>query len=217
MTIISAVFVPEGIVMSADSRLTGHMQQENGIDRFSLSDNAQKLVLVRDSNVGVSFCGDAIIDGKTVADFLRVFDIEQVDKFDTVQKVAEKLSKYLAKNCQQYSVAFIVAGFDDDEQFIYSLDKEVCLRRNIEDNGELFRGAFWNGEIEPVSKLFHETPFNFNLMPLKDAIDFAEFIAEIAIKYERFVDKIPTCGGPIDILVITKDFTKFFKHKILNP
>jgi len=50
-------------------------------------------------------------------------------------------------------------------------------------------------------------------MPLKDAVDLAEFIVELTIKYERFADKIPTCGGPIDILVITKDYTQFYRHK----
>jgi hypothetical protein len=36
-------------------------------------------------------------------------------------------------------------------------------------------------------------------------------------KYQRFRNGIATCGGPIDLLVITKDYTKFVKHKILNP
>ncbi|KZR60404.1 hypothetical protein [Pseudobacillus badius] len=85
------------------------------------------------------------------------------------------------------------------------------------DTGKLIYGANWNGEIEPVTKLFQGTPFNFDLMPLKDAVDMAEFIAEIAIKYMRFSDQISTCGGPIDILVITKDYTEFYRHKILKP
>lgn len=35
--------------------------------------------------------------------------------------------------------------------------------------------------------------------------------------YTRHGKGIATCGGPIDILVITKDYTKFIRHKILNP
>jgi len=46
-------------------------------------------------------------------------------------------------------------------------------------------------------------------MPLKDAADFAEFIVDFTNKYQRFDDRIPTCGGPIDLLVITKDYKKF--------
>lgn len=217
MTIISSVYVPEGIALSSDSRLTGHIQHEHGIDRFSISDNTQKLVLLRKSTIGVAFCGDAIIDKKTVADFLRVFDIKHVLEKDTVQEVAMKLQRYLLKSYNQYNVHFIVAGYDKDVPFVFDVNKDNCYRANHDEEKGIIYGASWNGESEPVSKLFKDTPFNFDLMPLKDAVDFSEFIAEIAIKYERFADKIPTCGGPIDILVITKDYTDFYKHKIFKP
>lgn len=54
-------------------------------------------------------------------------------------------------------------------------------------------------------------------MPLKEAIDFAEFLVDTTIKYERFCDDIQTCGGDIDILVITKDEAFWKQHKIFNP
>lgn len=221
MTIISSVYVPEGIAMAADSRLTGFINRENGFtDRTTISDNAQKLVLVRHSSIGISFCGDAIIDGKTVADFLRVFDINEVESEDTVEVVSEKLNQYLAKRNINYYTEFLVAGFDNDEPYVYSVTSKDLKRINVDETGEITYGASWRGEIDPISKLLvsePKAPLNFTLMPLKDAVDFAEFIAETAIKYFRFTDQLATCGGPIDILVITKDFTKFYRHKILQP
>jgi hypothetical protein len=50
MTIISVVWVPEGIAMTADSRLLGTYTRDNGVvERFTFSDNAQKLLLIRNS------------------------------------------------------------------------------------------------------------------------------------------------------------------------
>ncbi|MGD6967122.1 hypothetical protein ACQCVP_11885 [Rossellomorea vietnamensis] len=98
MTIISSVYVPEGIILSADSRLTGHRNHGNGIvDRFTISDNTQKILLLKNSEIGVNYCGDAIIDGKTIADFLRVFDIDKVEKNDSIEDVTIKLHNYLKK------------------------------------------------------------------------------------------------------------------------
>jgi hypothetical protein len=72
MSIISVVCVPEGIAMITDSRLIGTYTRDNGVvERFTFSDNAQKIFLIRNSTVGVSFCGDALMEGRTVADFLH--------------------------------------------------------------------------------------------------------------------------------------------------
>ncbi|WP_195990152.1 hypothetical protein [Clostridium sp. D53t1_180928_C8] len=58
--------------------------------------------------------------------------------------------------------------------------------------------------------------FNFDFMQLKDGVDLAEFIVDVTIKYQRFDMRLATCGGSIDSLIITKDYSKFIKHKVLN-
>jgi hypothetical protein len=219
MTIISVVCVPEGIAMTADSRLIGAVTRDNGVvHRFNFTDNAQKLLLIRHSTLGISFCGDAVIEGKTVADFLRVFDVQHIRAEDTIPVVAEKLKNYLAEGFSQYNVAFYLAGFDHDEPFVYLVNKDGVLRKNYLENERMITySANWHGETGPINRLLHETRVNFKLMPLKDAVDFAEFIIDTTIGYLRFAEGISTCGGPIDSLVITKDYTKFLKHKILRP
>lgn len=84
------------------------------VERFNFSDNAQKLLLIRNSTVGVSFCGDALIEGRSVADFLRVFDMNQVRSTDLIPEVADKLRDYLLYEYSHYKVAFYLAGFDHD-------------------------------------------------------------------------------------------------------
>ena len=77
--------------------------------------------------------------------------------------------------------------------------------------------ALCGGEQEALTKLVNSPPsirFNAGLMPLKDSIDLAEFMADLTIKYQRFSDGIQTCGGPIDVLVLTKDSAFWYKHKL---
>lgn len=217
MTIISAVYVPEGIAMAADSRLTGTRRAGERVEHFTVTDNAQKLILVRNETIAISFSGDAIIDNKTVADFLRIFDIEKIQESDTVSEVANKLKQYLEEEYQQYDVVFIVAGFDNDIPFVFTVHKNAVTLENSNEDGSVNYGALWRGETDPLNKLLSNFSFNADLTPLKDAADFAEFLVELTVKYTRFEDKISTCGGPIDIVVITKDYIKFLKHKILQP
>ncbi|MCS4570226.1 hypothetical protein FZ989_06590 [Clostridium perfringens] len=74
MSIITTVYIPEGIVI--DSRLTGTTTYPDGTkDRHTLSDNSQKLFLIKKNNsIGISCCGDAKIAGKSVGDFIREFE-----------------------------------------------------------------------------------------------------------------------------------------------
>ncbi|MCQ6337011.1 hypothetical protein COK83_30580 [Bacillus thuringiensis] len=217
MTIISIVYVPEGIAMAADSRTTRTITQEDGrVDRYPLTDNAQKLVTIKNSTVGISFCGDAFIDSKTVSDFIRIFDINQVAADDTVEAIANKLHLKLL-DYRDSDVTFIICGYDNDEPFVYEVSSNVCLRQNIEQSsGEIHCGATWAGDFQKVSPFLKTIGPDYWKMPLKDGIDYAEFIVELTIKQQRFSDSLSTCGGPIDLLVITKDYTKFLKHKILN-
>ena len=41
-------------------------------------------------------------------------------------------------------------------------------------------------------------------MPIQDAIDLAEFLVDLTIKYVRFSAGAQTVGGPIEIAAITK-------------
>ncbi|WHZ02422.1 hypothetical protein QNH48_26345 [Neobacillus sp. YX16] len=219
MTIISVVCVPEGIAMTADSRLIGTYTRDNGVvECFSFSDYAQKLLLIRNSTVGVSFCGVALMEGKTVADFLYIFDMKQVKKTDSIPEIAEKLKDYLFYEYSHNKAAFYLAGFDHDIPYVFLVSKNSIIRKNFHEPKTLITySANWLGETEPISRLLRDTTLNFKLMPLKDAINFAEFIVETTIKYLQFADGISTCGGPVDSLVITRDYAKFLKHKILQP
>ena len=109
MSVMCCVYIPEGIVLAADSRLTrtkiGDIKEILETDKnskttlipqtiYTSSDNTQKVMLLKKSNVGISFCGNAIIDGATVADFIRRFEIEKVLSEHTTEQIAYSLAEY---------------------------------------------------------------------------------------------------------------------------
>ena len=270
MSIMCCVYVPEGIVMAADSRLTRtkpgkafELPLTEGQPKtvivpqttYTSSDNTQKVLLIHKVGVGVSFCGNAIIDGATVADYIRRFEIEKVVDTDTTEVVAHKLADYYRKT----ETHFFVCGYNDDIPYVYDVYGTVVKRSNvsepipenakskdvaaddnppevgtpeniketiIDEKSDRFvepmitYGALWAGQKTAITKIVNNPPIlnaDWGTMPLTDAIDFSEFLVDTTIKYERFCDDIQTCGGDIDILVITKDDAFWKQHKIYNP
>lgn len=222
MSIISIVYLPEGIAIAADSRLTGTRTITDSVgkqtvEKFTISDNAQKIVLLNKSPVGIaSFAsfGTAIIDGKTIADYIRVFEINDVIDNDTPEVVADKL---LSHSAEFPGTTFYVCEYSQDIPYVFLVDSTGKTRKNVNSNNEIQYNISWGGELEALSKLVNATPImniNKELMPLKDGIDLSEFMVDITIKYQRFSDRIKTCGGPIDVLVLTKDFAFWHKHKL---
>ena len=271
MSIMCCVYVPEGIVMAADSRLTRTKEIRDPVvipsedsttktemhyeTTYTLSDNTQKVLLIRKVNVGVSFCGNAIIDGMTVADFIRRFEIEKVVATDTAEEVARKLSEYYKGNATH----FFVCGYNNDIPYVFDVlngyrrrnislvtpkaispkdaaaenevkSQDIGIPESLSNGGVKEKesielptiefSALWAGKKTAITKIVNNPPIlnaDWTTMPLKDAIDFAEFLIDTTIKYERFCDDIQTCGGDIDILVITKDEAFWKQHKIYRP
>ncbi len=112
--------------------------------------------------------------------------------------------------------------FIQDNPYIYVVgvgNKKCFLERKNILNGNINNSIWFNGDYEAIEKLINgsnPTQIDYNIMPLKDALDLAEFLANTVITYQRFEAKLATCGGPIDLLVITKDYAKFIRHKVLT-
>lgn len=206
--------------MAADSRITGSNStvnqeaNEKKINSFTISDNGQKLIMFDKVKMGISFCGDLEINGQQAVDALRSFEIIKLEKNDTPEIVADKLIEFLNGHC---STSFFLCGYYKDIPYVYDISRSTKTRFNVSEAGQIIFNAMWNGKVDAITKLINGDPkcvINYNLLPLKDGIDLAEYLIDLTIKYERFYDSIQTCGGPIDVLVLTKDRTFWYRHKI---
>ena len=221
MSIVSIVYLPEGIAIAADSRLTGSRSTTNTngvitVERFPISDNAQKIVLLSKCPVGIASVGTAIINGQTISDYIRLFEINDITDGDTPDTVADKL---LLRQNEFPGTKFYVCGYSQDIPYVFEVSTTGKVQKNVDQSGNIVYSFMWGGEPEALTKLVNSTPVmntNEKLMPLKDGIDLAEFMVDLTIKYQRFSSQIRTCGGPIDILVLTKDDAFWHNHKLFS-
>jgi hypothetical protein len=72
--------------------------------------------------------------------------------------------------------------------------------------------------IEQVKKELPNLPITFDGMPLQDAIDFVHFILSTTVYVSRFEVGVASCGGPLDIAMITPyNFEWITKKKFGAP
>ncbi len=79
------------------------------------------------------------------------------------------------------------------------------------------------GELQAVLHVALSQPLVQAAMPLQDAIDLAEYLADVAIRYHQFAPGAPVVGGPIEIAAISKHEgfkwirRKYYYSRDLNP
>lgn len=60
--------------------------------------------------IGLSACGDQELGGRTIVDFIRSFELDEIKTEDSVKDVANKLCKY-AKGKYSGIVVFYICGY----------------------------------------------------------------------------------------------------------
>lgn len=239
MSLIITVYVREGIVMAADSRLTLNFTRtahsgETNILSITSSDSAKKLFLAP-NNVGIATCGSADIGGVPIAGFIESFIVEKLKgHLLSAEQVANKLNVYFSALGVRPNTLFHVAGYapvkETFEQTLFSVDPAAGLLSRL--NFANQHSASWGGEIDVLQRLLNEvaliqpdgsTPVTlphfgvpFDFFTLQDAIDFAFYGIRSTIDTLRFQAREKTVGGPIDVLVITPDDSYWIAQKQLT-
>jgi hypothetical protein len=239
MSLIITVYVREGIVMAADSRLTLNFPrttpdgQPNTLSITS-SDSAKKLFL-SPNNIGIATCGTADIGGVPIAGFIESFIVEKIKgQTLSVEQVAIELKTYFGALNVRPGTVFHVAGYARDneilEQKLFFVDPATSTLKQLNPANQ--QGANWGGEIDVLQRLLNEValiqsdgsnpvplPFfgvPFEFFTLQDAIDFAFYGIRSTIDTLRFQAREKTVGGPIDILVIRPDSSHWIEEKKLT-
>lgn len=239
MSLIITVYVREGIVMAADSRLTLNFprttpDKQIHILSITTSDSAKKLFLAP-NNVGIATCGPADIGGVPIAGFVESFIVEKLKgKSLTAEQVASDLKVYFSSLDVRPGTVFHVAGYakvnETLDQTLFLVDPAAGSLSRL--NPAKQQGANWSGEIDVLQRLLNDVsliqpgglnpialPFfgvPFEFFTLQDAIDFAFYGIRSTIDTLRFQAREKTVGGPIDVLVITPDNSHWISQKQLS-
>lgn len=225
--------------MAADSRLTLNFPRtlpdgKQHVLSITSSDSAKKLFLAP-NNVGIATCGPADISGVPIAGFIESFIVEKLKAQSlNVEGVAHELKDYFGVIGVRPGTSFHVAGYVQVsqalEQRVFLVDPAGGLLKQL--NPVDKQGANWGGEIDVMQRLLNEVsliqpdgsnpvPFPcfgvpFEFFTLQDAIDFAFFGIRSTIDTLRFQAREKTVGGPIDVLVIAPDNSRWIAQKQLT-
>jgi len=185
------------------------------------SSNVQKLFCIKKRNIGVAVFGMPFLTGRTIESHIRDFE-KKVFENETVERVAAKVEEYFRAELNkevgnlehipehQFPLGFQLAGYDEEEINIgKTFSIEIGRTSRVEPLHIKGYGCSISGDQRVILKLWKEDPNiaipmpPFQLLPLQDAIDYAIFLIDTTIKFQRFTPMTPTCGGSIDIAVIT--------------
>lgn len=232
MSLVVTVYVPSGIVMASDSRMTVMRtddREEEGKkfrqqQQLVLSDSAFKLVELHTVPVGVAVYDAAVIDSQPVESHIRRFEEETLTPADDVNAVAEKFLKYFQTNHSAVGVGFEVAGYKQEGKVSvphvlsgHTIREPKIQRVNRGEDGKLLYGVLRAGDTLIATRLIDQNfiPL-FDAMPLQDAVDYAIYLINTTIETLRFEPRFPTVGGPIDVLVIQPKGMHWVQRKELQ-
>lgn len=173
MSLIITLYIREGIVMAADSRMTltfkdniensedKNLDTKKDIDIKNISveftDSNNKLFLA--NNIGISSYGQSSIKGTPISGYIESFINEELDASNNkIKDVAEKLGSYFRNFSDIPKTYFHIAGYDreDDKyvQHVWLVDIEKDEIRRL--NKPEMSGASWGGETDILSRLIHK-------------------------------------------------------------
>jgi hypothetical protein len=234
MSLVVTIYVPSGIVMAADSRMTllrsevrTEGEQKTKVQQqLVLSDNAYKVVTLRSIGVGVSLYDAGVINNQPVDSHVHRFEEEVVKPKDDVVSTGEKLLDYFQKNFPKVNVGFHIAGYRPEgalrvpHVFVGHTTRDPGVRRvNVgkdDKEGKVQYGILRSGDILVANRLIDQSHLPlFAAMPLQDAVDYALHLIRTTIDTLRFEPRFPSVGGPIDALVITPEEMRWVQRKEL--
>lgn|GEM_PF-3532799 len=228
MTLIFTLKVAEGLVLAAESRMT---ISEGEVPVYY--SEVQKLFPLNDYPAAILTCGSGFLQSKALSSWIRAFESELPLNL-SIRHVAERLQKFLAPADQGTTTTLVLAGFNQEavqgfDAEVYKITAFEDGAQNFFDLSESV--TFWDGDFEAVTRLLlGRSPVYFqaiaphldkaNLksldksvqmnppyyaMSLQEGIEFVDFLMNTQIQFQRFASQPQSCGGPIDIAVITPE------------
>jgi len=232
MSLVVTVYVPSGIVMAADSRMSVLRTEDREVEgnqmrvqnQMVLSDSAYKVVALRTVQAGISAYDAGVIDNQPVEFHIRRFEEEELSPEDDVKTVAEKFMAYFHSRHKDVAVGFHVAGYKVEGRssvpyvLVGHTVRETTIRRvNGREDGTTQYGVVRAGDVSVANRLIDQNVLPlFTAMPLQDAIDYALHLIRTTIDTMRFEPRFPGVGGAIDVLTVTPDGMHWVQRKELR-
>lgn len=171
MSLVLTTYVPEGIVMSSDSRqsikIEGKTPEGKPLPKVDTvnSDNVYKTYLLSRKDragktifeIGVQSFGQDLLGGISTASHIKRFSEEELIDEDDVETIPKKLVTFFKKLFPSANTGFHVAGYKKENKVsipyvIYChVGKNIVERKNTKPDRGLTYGATWSGQIDVLT------------------------------------------------------------------
>jgi len=236
MSLVTTVYVPEGIVISSDSRIVININSKvnETLERTSyvLSDTSKKIKLL-DNRFGISAYGQISVKSLPVVEHLEAFEIEYIKPETKISQIPMMLIEFFNKKFGEINTIFYLAGYLQENNIqiphVYLVDvRQKIVNRLNTINNEISYSASWGGETEMLTRLFGQIQVkgrgdewqimergtvHYEFMSLEDAVYFSRYLVDVSSKMFRYQLKLQSVGGKISTLVIPRhDFPYFIEE-----
>lgn len=205
MSIIAGIYIRDGIIIASDTRKTITATYKDGHKEDTYQDMYSKTFLLKPLNIGISFFGNAEINGVNIHDFVKDNIREKIEKVDTVQTVVNKMEQLV----DTAKTKVVICGYEEEIPYVICLHDNKVSRINEKEKGISY-GPIFLGQTVAAWKLYNEIyrgKVNYDQMDLSEGIEILENVVKYAIENETM------CGGNVDILVIKKDEADWYINK----
>jgi hypothetical protein len=237
MSLVMTIYIREGIVVAADSRLTLNQTGQQGPQQVvqlavGQTDSVYKVFLAP-GNIAIATYGAADIQGVPIAGYVESFMQERLTDAPPVDVVPGLLLEYFRALSGPPATQFHVAGYKREagasvqHVWLVQVAQNATSRINQPDQ----QGCSWGGEADVLARLvqplwsrdqqgaYHELPacpIAWQFFTLQDAIDFAAYGIRATIDSMRFQTRSKSVGGAIDILVLKPTEASWIVRKELR-
>ena len=241
MTIITILYIPEGLVLGSDTQSTISVKG-NPVNSFK---NSQKIFNISTKNgkynYALSQVGNAMPGKKPLS--THVYSIREIlsdetysdDEYRSIEKIADIIIEYFKAFDKRdlFGLFFYISGFDQEDNKV--IPCVYCISFNKEKNGELKiekkmkakpdkgnYGITYAGEgqwiifkllsMSDSSQGIPKRRIPYSLLSLKDGVEFTDYLIKSVIGLERFTSTFPNCGGKVRIAILTPKEFRFIDN-----
>ncbi|WP_143321645.1 hypothetical protein [Clostridium sp. HBUAS56010] len=210
MSVVVTLCLYDGIVMAADSRATLIWTYPDGKQEVSHRDGEKKIYQFGDRNIGISWCGNALVGNENVPDYLNGL-FNRLNKMTTIKEIAEKINEECNERLIGGTMRCHIAGYENGTQCFYQVVDGVVTHKNINpERGIPTICIVWDG-IRGISRDIIRGKEKLDIGDrLVDESDIPHFTLDEGVRFTRALLKrscleLEECGEPLYSLTITDE------------
>jgi hypothetical protein len=169
-------------------------------------------------NIGISWGNASHLRGVFATYYLGIFLANlDIEKHKTPLQIARSLTEYIRSIDPETDAQFHVAGYDLTDRLhpIPQLYKVTMKENKIELSNEdsMIPTLIYAGAVDYIQSFLPFMVDNFKNFSIQDVIDLSVFLIKTTQNLLRFQGIAEIVGGPIDVLVIRPNGSKWINHK----